>query len=206
MRKFSVLPLAGVLLLAAAAPVAAGPNTSNTSGSGRTIQGEWYDGSSYGYLMLLEESGGEYGELFEESGEWVLCASGPNPEDEVYGFVGTRVWGWTSDIDMALNSKLSSGTATAEFELGIESVDECSGTYETSFDTATVSVDVVGSGSLVMFRNSGSFKVPGDFNAHARYRGKERVATGNVDLGALGSREFGFAIIAEYSWSEHSNG
>ncbi|HEU4921323.1 MAG TPA: hypothetical protein VFT20_16420, partial [Candidatus Limnocylindrales bacterium] len=69
-----------------------------------------------------------------------------------------------------------------------------------------VAVDVVGSGSLVMFRNSGSFKVPGDFNAHSRYRGKERVATGHVDLGALGSREFGFAIIAEYSWSEHANG
>jgi hypothetical protein len=206
MRKFLVLPLAGVLLLAAAAPVAAGPNTSNTSGSGQTIQGEWYDESSYGYLVLFEESGGEYGELFEESGEWVLCTSGPTPGDEVYGFIGQRVWGWAYDIEMSLGSKLSSATATAEFEIGIESVDECSGTYQTTFDTASVAVDVVGSGSLVMFRNSGSFKVPGDFNSHSRYRGKERVATGQVDLGALGSREFGFAIMAEYSWSEHANG
>lgn len=206
MRKFMVLPLAGVLVLAAAAPVAAGPNTSNTSGSGRTIQGEWYGETSYGFLVLFEESGGTYGELFEESGEWVLCAPAPTPEEEVYGFVGQRVWGWGHDVQLSLNSKLTAGTAAGEFEISIDTVNECTEAYESSFDTTTVSVDVVGDGSLAMFRESGSFQVPGEFNAHSRYRGKERLAAGTADLGSLGTREFGFAIMAEYSWSEHANG
>lgn len=213
MRKLLVLPMTGLLLMAAAAPVAAGPNTVNTSGSGQTIQGEWYGdsdggsyGGSYGYLILFEETGGEYGELYEESGEWVLCASGPTPEDEVYGFVGTRLSGWAYDIDMALGSKLSTGTATAEFEIQVETVDDCAGTSDASFDVATISVEVVADGRLAMFTNSGSYKVPGDFNSHSRSRGRERLAAGHVDLGDYGSRDFDFAIMAEFSWTEHSNG
>jgi hypothetical protein len=199
------LALAVIMSLAAAAPVAAGPNTSNTSGSGETIQGEWYDGS-YGYIVLFEESGGGYGELLEESGEWVLCSTGPTPEDEVYGFVGTRLVGWASAVDIALDSKLGTGSATADFELGIETIDECSGIYDVTFDTATVTVDLVGTGSLAMFRDSGSFKVPGEFNSHSRYRGKERQADGSVDLGSFGSRDLEYGIMASFSWSDHANG
>lgn len=205
MRRFMGLASAAILVLATAAPVAAGPNTINTSGGGETIQGEWYDGS-YGYIVLFEESGGEYGELLEESGEWVLCSTGPTPEDEVYGFVGTRLVGWAYAVDISLGSKLGTGSATAEFELGIETIDDCSGTYDVTFGTATVSVDAVGTGSVAMFRDSGTFKVPGEFNSHARYRGKERQAGGTVDLGSFGSRDFDFGIMASYSWSEHANG
>jgi hypothetical protein len=206
MRKFLVLPMAGIMLLAGAAPVAAGANASNTSGSGRTIQGEWYDGTTYGFVILLEESSGEYGELYEESGEWVLCTPGASPEEEVYGFVGTRTFGWSSEIDMSLASKLSSGTATAAFEVGIETVDDCTGASEVEFELITIAIDVVADGSLVTFRNAGSFQVPGEFNAHARYRGRERQAAGSIDLGPLGSRTLGYAVMAEYSWSEHANG
>ena len=41
MRKFMVLPLAGLLAFSVAGPVAAGANVSNASGSGQSIYGEW---------------------------------------------------------------------------------------------------------------------------------------------------------------------
>jgi hypothetical protein len=214
MRKFLVLPLAGLLLVAGAAPVAAGANTTNMSGGGRTIQGEWQGDGVYGYVVLFEEiSGsnseyGEYGEFIEETGEWVECAAGAvDDEDtgEYDGFVGTRVSGWSSDIDIVVDSKLTAGSATGTFEVAIETVDECNGEYDATMDTVTVSVDVTGDGSLVMFRDSGSYKVPSEFNAHSRSRGKERSAAGSIDLGSLGSRTFDYAVMAQYSWSDHSN-
>jgi hypothetical protein len=58
----------------------------------------------------------------------------------------------------------------------------------------------------MLFRDSGSYKVPGEFNAHTRSRGKERPATGSIDLGSLGRRTFDYGIMAQYSWSDHSNG
>jgi hypothetical protein len=204
MRKMMVLPLAAALLLAAAAPVAAAANTSNSSGSGSTIQGEWWTESGSGYLYLFEDSSGDYGEIYEESGQWVSCSA--DPDDENYGFQGTRTYGWAYDIELTLGSKLSSGSATADVELQVETVDECAGTYDVSFDASTVSVNVTGVGSVTMFRDSGSFKTPGAFNQHSRFRGKERQAEGQLDLGSLGTRDLGFAIMAEFSWSDHSNG
>ena len=41
MRKFMVVPMAGLLALGIAAPAAAAPNVSNTSGSGQSMYGEW---------------------------------------------------------------------------------------------------------------------------------------------------------------------
>jgi hypothetical protein len=214
MRKFLVLPLAGLLLVAGAAPVAAGANTTNTSGGGRTIQGEWQGDGVYGYITLFEESSGSdsgyspYGEFMEETGEWVECAAGAvDDEDtgEYYGFVGTRVGGWSSDIDIVLDSKLTAGSATGTFDVAIETVDECNGVFDSTMHTVTVSVDVIGDGDLVMFRGSGSYKEPGAFNSHTNERGKERWAAGSVDLGSLGSRTFDHGIMAQYSWSNHSN-
>ena len=204
MRKLMIIPLAGALVLAAAAPVAAGPNTSNLSGSGRTIQGEWYTDSGYGSVYLFDESTGTYGEIFEESGEYAAC---DGSDGDVYGFQGTRMQGWAQGLTIGVDAKLSAGTAAGDFEIAIETVDECIGSYDVAFDTATVTVDVTGTGSVATFRNSGTFKIPGEFNAHSRYRGKERPATGGIDLGSMGTRDFDWAIhAASYSWSEHSNG
>lgn len=206
MRKLTILPLAAALLLAAAGPVSAGANTSNTSGSGRTIQGEWYDTTSSGYVVLFEESGGSFGEFLAESGEWTLCNPGASPEEEIYGFVGTRIWGWSSDVAISMTSKLTAASATGTFDIGVDTIDECTGTYDSTYDTAAISVDLVGEGSLVTFRNSGSFHVPGEFNAHGQYRGQERSAAGSIDLGSFGSHDLDFAVMAQYRWTDHTNG
>ena len=201
MRRLMTIAMVGALGLATAAPVAAGPNTSNVSGSGRTIQGEWYGDSGYGAVYLFVESAGTYGEIYEESGEYAPC-DGP---DGGYGFTGTRIQGWANGLTVTVDSKLSAGSAAGDFEIALETVDECAGSYDVAFDTVGVTVDVTGTGSVATFRNSGSFKIPGEYNAHSRYRGKERQATGAIDLGSMGTRDLGWAIMSSYSWSDHSN-
>jgi hypothetical protein len=202
MRRFMIIPLVGALVLGAAGPVAAGPNVGNLSGSGRTIQGEWSSESGYGAVYLFDESSGTYGEIYEESGQYAPC-DGP---DGAYGFQGTRTQGWASGVTISVDAKLNAGSAAGDFEIAVETVDECAGSYDVVFDTVSVTVDVAGTGSVATFRNSGSFKIPGEYNAHSRYRGKERQATGTIDLGSMGTRDLGWAILASYSWSEHSNG
>jgi hypothetical protein len=203
MRKLMIVPLAGALLLGAAAPVAAGPNTSSSSGSGRTIQGEWYRENGYGAVYLFEETGGAYGELLVEDGEWVQCD--PNDEDS-FGFQGTRIQGWTEDVTLSLDTRLTSGSATADFDLAIETVDDCVGTYDVTDDSASVSIDVTGAGPLASVRDHSSFKIPGSYNAHSFYKGKQRDAVGSIDMGSLGSADFGWAVMVEYSYRDHANG
>jgi hypothetical protein len=198
-----IIPLVGVLVVGAAAPVAAGPNTSNTSGSGRTIQAEWYGESGWGSVYLFEESNGTYGELFDETGDYVQC----DPADEYdYRFRGTRIYGWAQGLSISLDTKLRTGSASGDFEVWIETVDECTWSSEGTSAQVHVRVDLTGTGSAATFRSSGSFKIPGDYNAHDRYRGTERAATGTVDLGSFGAREVDWALMATYSWSEHRNG
>jgi hypothetical protein len=202
MRRLMFIGMVGALGLALAAPVAAGPNTINVSGSGRTIQGEWYGESGYGAVYLFDEATYTYGEFYEESGVYGPC---DGSEEDVYGFVGTRMYGWAQDLTINVDAKLSAGTATGDFEIASETVDECAGSFDVTVETVLVTVDVTGTGPLAKFRNSGSFTIPGEYNSHSRYRGSERLATGGIDLGAAGTRDFDWAILASYSWTEHSN-
>lgn len=203
MRRLMIVPLAGALLLGAAAPVAAGPNTSNTSGGGRTLQGEWYSDQGSGYVYLFEESGSPFGEVFEEDGTWVQCD--PTDEDS-FGFQGTRVQGWAENLTISVDKRLTRSSAVGDFDLAIETIDDCVGVYDVTYSSTTVSVDLTGSGPLASFRDRGSFKIPGSYNAHSTYKGKQRDATGSIDLGSMGPRDFGWAMMAEYTWSEHTNG
>ena len=203
MRRMIIVPLAGALLLGAAAPVAAGPNTSNASGSGRTLQGEWYTDQGYGAVYIFEESGNAFGDVFEESGTYVQCDPAV---EESYGFQGTRVYGWANELTVDVGGRLSDASAAGLFDLTVETVDECVGSYDATQASVSVSVELTGAGPLASFRDRSSFKIPGSYNAHSTYKGKRREATGSVDLGSLGTRGFDWAMIAEYSWSDHSNG
>ncbi len=86
-------------------------------------------------------------------------------------------------------------------------MNECTGEYTGSGEPTSVafSADVDGVGSAVRFRGSGSYKLPGEFNNHSTQAGKERPATGSIDLGDAGSQTFDSAILATYSWHDHSN-
>ena len=225
MRRFMVLPLTGMLLLAAAAPVAAGPNVHNVSGSGEAIYAEWYGEGVFGYANLGEEDGfGGFGDIYQESGEWVLCSPagdpapgepeqvGPQPADtgpgeEYYGFVGTRTYGWTNDVTIELTRRLEQGTATGTIELYTESVDDCAGTYvDLGVAIVALRVDASAAGPLANFRGTGSYTIPSEFNGHNSYRGKERFATGTVSAGSVLDTVFEWGYMTQVTWMEHANG
>lgn len=222
MRRFMVLPLAGLLALTIAGPALAGPNVSNTSGGGETIYGEWSSEGTWGYVFLGEETGyGAFGEIYQESGEWILCApvagggpakGGPSTEDttpgeEVYGFVGTRTYGYATDLELNLSRRLETGSATGTVELFTETVDECAGIYgDGSSEIASIDVTATGIGSLASFRGSGSYKIPSEFNGHDSYRGTERQASGSIVAGSVIDASFDFGYMSRVTWTSHSNG
>lgn len=221
MRRFMVVPLAGLLVLGAAAPVLAGPNVSNTSGSGKAIYGEWSGEGTYGYVFIGEESGyGGFGDIYQESGEYVECETAPappekgkpsaedtTPGEEFYGFVGTRTYGYVFDLQVTLSRRLETGTATGSAELFTETVDECQGIYggEPVVEVVPINVSVTGIGSLASFRGTGSYKIPSEFNGHDNYRGTERQATGSVVAGSIDAT-LDWGYMSQVTWTQHTNG
>jgi hypothetical protein len=220
MRRFLVLPLAALLVLVVAAPVAAGPNTSNTSGIGRTVYGDWSDGSTFGYAYFGQEKGQPgFGELYQESGEYVECSpdggiapapekiapADPGPGEGYYGFVGTRTFGYSGDVEITFSRRLETGTVTGHVELWTQTVDECAGIYgDSTYELADLSLVVTGVGELATFRGSGSYQIPSEFNGHQNYRGKERLASGSILAGPIDA-VFGYAYMSEVTWTEHIN-
>lgn len=218
MRRFVVLPFAALLALAAAAPVLAGPNVRNQSGGGNVIAGSWSGENLWGYVELFQEKGAQgEGFLYEEFGTYVECdgtgegsTSGEisiaaAPGEGSYGFQGTRVNGWAYGVVVTLSSRLASGAASGTFELWIETVDECAGIYDGSLVVEPFSASVTGVGAVVSFRGFGSYQVPSEFNGHGSYRGKERQATGSLELEPLANPVFDWAYMSQYTWIEHVN-
>lgn len=215
MRKFMALPIAGLLALAISAPVAAGPNVSNTSGGGDTAYGEWYGDGVFGYVYVGQENGQPgWGGMYQESGEWVLCEGGgeivvqdTTPGDEPYGFRGTRTWGYAYDVEITLSRRLTSGSATGTVELYTETVDECAGVYggDAAVQQSPFQIALTGEGSVATFRGSGSYQMPSEFNGHYNYRGKERSASGTLVAGSVIDAAFDQAYMSQYTWSEHTN-
>ena len=91
-------------------------------------------------------------------------------------------------------------------ELYTETVDECLGIYG----------EGVGELDVVQRRRGRrrqrrevpqrrQLQAPGEYNSHSKQSGKERQATGSIDLGDAGTREFGSAVLATISWTDHSN-
>ena len=220
MRRFMVLPLAGLLALTITAPVLAAPNVSNTSGSGRSIYGEWSSEGTSGYVFLGEETGqGAFGDIYQESGQYVECdgavpppdKGGVTPQDTTpgdgfYGFVGTRTYGWATDLQITQSKRLETGTAVGSAELYTETIDECAGNFggDAVSEIVAINVSVTAAGPLASFKNSGSYKIPSEFNGHSSYRGTERQATGSVVAGSINAT-FTFGYQNQVSWTDHVN-
>jgi hypothetical protein len=223
MRKLMVLPLAGLLALGAAGPVAAGANVSNSSGSGESIYGEWSADGTYGYASIVDDSEyGAFGDFYQETGEWVLCDPGAvppgggkaavvpldtTPGEEFYGFLGTRTYGYAYDVQIDLSRRLETGHATGTVELYTESVDECNGVYggDAVSEVASFEVTATGTGPLASFRGSGHYKVPSQYNEHQNTKGQEREASGSVVAGGAIHASFDWAYLSKVSWSAHVN-
>lgn len=216
MGRFLVLPLAGLLALAAAAPVAAGANVRNDSGSFREAYGTWgsFDEGpeleTYGEFFVVQTADGGYLEYLSEStGTYVECAGGEIGKDdtggEYYGFVGTRTFAW-GETSLSLTRRLTDGSATGSIQFETSTIDECAGVWDvTASGDATLDLQLTGVGDLVSFKTSDSVKIPGSLNGHSTYKGIQREASGTIDFG-LGSRTLDDAAMASVTWTDHCNG
>ena len=112
-------------------------------------------------------------------------AQDTTPGEEFYGFVGTRSWGFASDVRIDITRKFDTARATGTIELYTQTVDECAGEYgdDPVAELGSIDVTVTGTGPIATFRGHGSYKMPSEFGGHENYRGKERAATGSVVAG-----------------------
>ena len=215
MRTFLTVPMAGLLVLAVAAPVAAGPNVGNYSSSVSIAQANWgsKDGAtetySYGYLTVSQEQGSSdaFAEYSEYREQYVQCTgteTPDDPEDDTFAANTSSVWGF-GPASLSIDGKFASARATAVVDAYTETVDGCTG--ESSYDEISglsIGLDLTATSSTVRESGRGSFHLPGEFNNHSSYKATYRFAEGTVD-GVNGPQD-AFGQIGKVFWSEHSNG
>jgi hypothetical protein len=209
MRKFTVIPLAALLVLAVAAPASAGANVSNSSNSASTAQGSWYSDAggvdTYGSLNAWQETGSSevYLDFWEESGQYVDCTPADD-SDESYGFQGQYRYGY-GEGSLAIGRGSADAQASGTLEITTTAVDDCAGTYVESQESGVaVSLALVATGSKIMERGTSSFKVPSQFNGHSSYSTTSRLASGTVTIG--GDEIAVDGAIGKVSWRDHNNG
>lgn len=209
MRKFMVIPLAALLVLAVAAPASAGPNVSNSSGSASTAQGSWYSDAggvdTYGSLNAWQETGSPtvFLDFFEESGRYVDCTPADDT-DESFGFQGQYRYGY-GEGTFSIGRGSANAQASGTMEIYTTAIDDCAGSYlESEESGVAVSLALTATGSKVMERGTGSFKVPGEFNSHSSYSTTYRTAAGTATIG--GDEIAVDGAIGKVSWRDHNNG
>jgi hypothetical protein len=209
MRKFMVIPMAGLLALAVAAPVSAGSNVSNSSGSASTGYGSWFseagDESTFGYLSAWQEQGqaAVLIDVFIESGRYVDCTPA-DENDDLFGFQGTYQYGSGSGT-LTVGKAFGSATASGLLDIETATVDDCAGTYDETLDSGVaVSLALVANGPKILEKGSGSFKIPSQVNTHYSYSSTSRGAAGTARIAGDDIAVDGG--IGKVSWRDHSNG
>jgi hypothetical protein len=215
MRTFLTVPMAGLLVLAVAAPVAAGPNVGNYSSSVSIAQANWgskdeaTETYSYGYLAVSQEQGSsdafaEYSLYREQTVQCTGAETPDDPDDDTFATNASSVWGF-GPAALSIDGKFASATATGVLDAYAEMIDGCTG--ESSYEDISglsVALDLTATSSTVRESGRGSFHLPGEFNNHSSYKATYRFAEGSVDVGDGPQAAFG--QIGKVSWSEHSNG
>lgn len=209
MRKFMVIPMAALLVLAVAAPASAGANVSNSSQSALTAQGSWSSEaggvSTYGSLIAWQDAAASsaYIEFFEESGQYVDCTPADDSDDR-YGFQGEYRYGY-GDGTLTIGRGYDTAHASGTIEIVTVTADDCTGDYTDTIESGVaVSLDLVATGGKVMERGTSSFKIPGQFNTHSSYSTTYRLAAGTATIGGADMAVDGG--IGKVSWRDHSNG
>ncbi|HYU50940.1 MAG TPA: hypothetical protein VEO91_13545 [Candidatus Limnocylindria bacterium] len=215
MRTFLTVPMAGLLVLAVAAPVAAGPNVGNYSSSVTIAQADWgsFDkeaGSySYGYLAVSQEQGSsdalaEFNQYIEQNVQCTGAETPDDPSDDMFGTISTNRWGFGS-ATLSVDGKLASATASSVLYVEQDRFDSCTG--ESSYDelpALEIALDLTATSGTIRESGRGSFHLPGEFNSHSSYKATYRMAEGSID-GVEGAESV-FGQIGKVSWSEHTNG
>ena len=215
MRRFMTVPLAGLIALAVAGPVAAGPNVGNFSNSATMAQAQWdaYDDATQtyraGFVAVSREQGSSdvFAEFNQYQEQFVQCSGADTPDepgDDSFGVIMSNTWGY-GPASLAIGRNNSSASAGGTLDAAREDFNECTGewTYEELADV-TFSLDLTATSATVKESGRGSFHLPGEFNSHSSYRATYRFAEGTLD-GIDGSQSVS-GMIGKVSWMEHTNG
>ena len=215
MRRFMTVPLAGLIALAVAGPVAAGPNVGNFSNSATIAQASWdgYDEATEtyrsGFVAVSKEQGSSqaFAEYSQYQEQFVQCTGADtpdDPDDDSFGVISSNTWGY-GPASLAVARNYSSASADGTLDAAREDFNECTGewTYEELPDLA-FSLDLTATSATVKESGRGSFHLPGEFNSHSSYKAAYRFAEGTLD-GIDGSQAVS-GMIGKVTWMEHTNG
>jgi hypothetical protein len=224
MRRFMVVPLAGLLVLGAAAPVLAGPNVGNLSGSATVAQGGWdsYDEATEtyesGYIVVAKDSSSSetYAEYSQSTETQVQCTGADTPDDpsdDTFASNSTFRYGY-GNATLTIGKKGALATASGTLSVSEGSFDGCTGeeTYAPKDTTGgggeavdvPFTLSLTATSGTIRETGRGSFKLPGTFNSHSSYKATYRLAAGSFDAGNGAQAVTGqFGTV---SWTDHSNG
>jgi hypothetical protein len=215
MRKFMVVPLAGLLVLGAATPAFAGANVGNSSGSATVAQGGWdsYDDATQtsrsGYVAVVHETGSaqtyaEYQQYTDQSVQCTGAATPNDPTDDTFASTDTFVYGY-GDAKLAIGKTNGSATASGTLSMSSDTFDGCTG-EETYVDLPALAftLNLTATSGTIRESGRGSFHIPGEFNGHSSYKSVYRLADGTFAGGATTQSVSG--QIGTFSWTDHSNG
>jgi hypothetical protein len=221
MRRFTVFPLALLLAFVLAAPVAAGANVTNQSGTFDVANGYWYSYDeatgvdSSGGIQVAQADGQTYFDLYDQSGAYVDCSTGLPAKGGVttkdttgggYGFKGTQSYAMGGEPTVSFGRRLSGVTASGAVDVVTYAIDDCAGTYDLVKEgNETLALALTGTGPVISFKDTSSIRIPAALNGHASESGDYRAATGTVDFGR-GSRAIVDGQIAHVTWRNHCNG
>jgi hypothetical protein len=213
LSKLASAGIAGLLALAVTAPAAAAsPNVFKTSGSVTVAQVDWafYDGDTFigGYLVAAEEAKRPTViEYFKWSETLVQCegaGSPDDPSDDVWGYRIRSEFGYGPAATFTIGKSLSGAIATGVLTIQIDTADECTGEGASVLEETAVSVQVVGTSSLIRESGRGSFHIPGEINAHGSFRQVYRTGDGVATIGDWSVESLG--VVGTISWRDHANG
>jgi hypothetical protein len=222
MRRFTAVFAALLLALAVAAPAAAGPNVSNSSGGFNGAEADWgtYDEatgvSDYGLLFVRVEKGqkapiADFQRNIE--GQWVDC-DGPAgktvvPRDTDPGGDGDYSYTYMSAFGPASSllvpKSMATATATATLTVWYETHEACTDVWDSGEMTIDVGFDLTATGPVERYSDRTTFHVPGQTNSWYSVKQVTRPAAGVVTVDG-GEMTADFGIIGSVSFMEHVNG
>lgn len=205
------LALSALLVLTVAAPAAAGQTTINSSSSAITAQAgrESYDEATGAYTfewVSAWQAQGDptYIELFSGSSREIVCSPARGNRPATTAYLEWYRYGF-GEGTLTVGRNYSTASATGTIDVWTDTYDGCTGEYTSSLASGVaVSMELVGSGSLIMERGTWSFKIPGEYNSHSTYSTTYRAATGTTTVDGATNDVYG--AIGKVTWKDHFNG
>jgi hypothetical protein len=215
MRKFMVVPLAGLFLLGTAAPAFAAPDVGNYGGSATIVQGGWdsysedKDGYQSGSITVYQETGSaetfvDYSEYSEALVQCTGADTPDDPDDDTWASMSSFRYGY-GEATLSIAKRSASAAASGTISVIAGTFDGCTGdeTYGDPVDMP-FTLSLTATSGTIKESSRGSFKLPGVFNSHSSYKSTYRLAEGTLDVGGDAHEAYGqFGVV---SWMDHSNG